>query len=177
VADEVPADLNVDEDGAQEYLLAILEGCDDDEARYRAGRANNSASSARQLRTRSLLWSWVDERSLQPRPLPTSDMISPEKQERALALLDLTTPQQRRVLEARLGFATGHTLTHAQTAEVLGLSRPQRSFDLEQRGLARIRRELSKPPMEEAAKKRLERKRELNRQWMARRRAELKGAA
>jgi hypothetical protein len=167
---------HLDEDGRQEYLLAKLEGHDDTEALRRGGSANNAASSRRQLRTRHLMFGWVDEKSSQPRPLPKPSP-SPEKQSAAIALLDICTPQQRKVIEARLGFTTGHRLTLRETAKLLGLSSPQRAFDLEQRGLNRIKRELAKPPMDKVQRQRVERKRERNRQWMAKRRAELKASA
>lgn len=165
---------HLDEDGQQEYALALLEGCDEEAARKRGWSAHNRNSSKRQLRTRYLLYSWIDEKSAQPKsPWAATDPVSPEKEAAALALLGYCTERQRAVIEARLGMTTGHPLKYREIGEMFGVN-PANAFDCEQRGLNRIRREISRPPMEEVDRQRLERKREYNRKFMARKRAEQK---
>lgn len=175
----------LDEDGRQEYALALLEGRTKEEAQALGERGRDNLHSKRShwRAGRIMLYDWVHEHSTQPVPVTLDDRDPDQieadfdRRERAVALLDYCTPRQREVLETRLGLLDGETKTYRRTAEVLGVKRPQAVFNREQAGLARIRRELAKPPAGEAERLRLERKRELNRQWMAKKRAESKGIA
>lgn len=179
-----------DEDGRQEFQLALLEGCTKDEAKRRATGAHNGNSYKRQLGPRwgvparhILVYPEFFE-STNPVPL-TMDRRAPgevvadfDKREQVEALLALCTDRQRAVLEFRYGITTGEPATLAHTAEALGYTSFSTAEMHEKRAFDRIRRELHRAEnSDEIEQEKRRRKNEYNRKFMARKRAERKAMA
>lgn len=179
-----------DEDGRQEFQLALLEGCTKDEAKRRAASAHNNNSYKRQLGPR---WGATGKPILvypeffegtNPVPL-TMDRRAPEevladfdKREQIERLLALVTARQRAVLEVRYGLTSGEPATLRDTADLLGYASFTAAEMHEKRALERIRRELHRAEnSDEIAEEKRRRKNEYNRKFMARKRAEGKGMA
>lgn len=170
-----------DDDARQEYELALLEGCDPIEATRRGQRGCDEAHSRRShwvSKKPTLLFAGLfDWTNQDPRSLTQEERRDADGDSDVARLLDLVTPAQRRVLELRYGFETGVKETYLSIATMLGYTKEQHAWNIEQRALARIRRELAKPSFDDVERQRRERKREYNRKFMARKRAEAKVAA
>lgn len=188
----------LDEDGRQEYALALLEGCDEVEALARGRSAVAATSRSRQLgwlrsrmsvggqgRVTLMLPEIWDGLNAELAFTDTRDDVQIEadfdSRDKAVDLLGFCTPQQRRALEARFGIATGAPMTFQQVADHLGIV-DGAAERLVFRGVERIRRgvAVASTPGEledQVAEQRRLHKNELNRQRMARYRAQKKERA
>lgn len=170
----------LDADGRQELALKRLEGCDEMDCIRHAIAACNRNSLKRQLgmldpcnrgpMVLDFADDWrhhtsmtVDARDDEQRELDWA------RRDTVYPLLDLCTPAQRAVLEYRYGMVTGAPETLKTTAEALGYTYISSAQGHEERGLERIRKAVNRRPVDPH----LERKRELNRLWMARKRAKV----